>query len=292
MEENITETSSQTDETIEETVSDTDTPVNENTDNVEDPAVDDTTSSNDVAEDNFLLTFKTKEDAEKSFKSAQTKITEQGNKIKELEKQLNKPTDPVSDVKEEIAKVQQKIGEEYNDRLRGLGVKYANFIPNDTEIRTVDDIINNLPPADASKFTMEFLNLQNEYNNKLKQDVNNIYKNANSKFEEIKAKDKEKYKDNELIFNAWYNPPQTIEGVAELFETVKKQAIESYIKEQAAQQEDSTHKDKLNTAAASSTKKYGADHIFTRQELSNMSAEDFAKNEKIIDQQIAKGLVK
>ena len=253
-----------------------------------------TNENNDAGEEkNYLGTFKTREDAENGFKSAQAKITEQGNKIKELEAQINKADAPqLPDVNKEVATVQQKINTEYAERLRGLGVKYSSFLPDDIDINTIDDIVANLPPTDAARFTAEFKDIQAEYNNKLNQEIDGVYKTANAKFEEIKAADKEKFKDNDVVFNAWYNPPKTIDEVAELVANVKKQAIEEYIKEQAANTEDKNHKNRLNGVGGNSQTRYGEGHIFTRQEIDKMSSAEFAKLERIISEQVAKGLVK
>ena len=288
------------DETIGEngTVTDDPNPDENNTgaDKSQDTTFKDPTSINEGGgageEQNYLGTFKTREDAENGFKSAQAKITEQGNKIKELEAQINKADAPqLPDVNKEIATVQQKVNAEYTERLQGLGVKYSSYLPDDIEVNTIDDIVANLPPTAAARFTAEFKDIQAEYNNKLKEGVDGVYKTANEKFEEIKAADKEKFKDNDVVFNAWYNPPKTIDEVAELVETVKKRAIEEYIKEQAANTEDKDHKNRLSGVGGNSKNKYGEGHIFTRQEINDMSQAEFSKNERIISEQVAKGLV-
>lgn len=283
-----------TDETIEETVNEDGSPA-DNTDNEQDPAVDDPTSENvqdDEENENFLGTFKTKEDADKGFKSAQAKITEQANRIKELESKLNPDTSQqLPDVDKAIADIKTRVNAEYSERLRGLGVKYSSYMPEDAVINTIDDIVRNLPPLDVAKFVNELNAIQNDCNGKLQKEIELAQKNAVEKFEAIKTADKERYKDNETVFNAWYNPPQTIEEVALLIESVKKQAIEDYIKEQSAKQEDNTHKNKLSTTANTANKKFNEGHIFTRKEIANMSTKEFLKYEKMIDAQIAKGLV-
>lgn len=286
----------ETEETIEETDQGTDAPDDENADNVDDPTVDDPTSEkgdNDGAEDeNFFGTFKTKEDADKGFKSAQAKITEQANRIKELEalqKKADAPTVP--NVDQEVKNVTAKVNAEFGERLRGLGVKYSSYIPNDVQINTIDDIVANLPPQDASKFTAELIAIQNDCNGKLQKEINSVHENAKAKYEEIKNADKERYKDNEIVFNAWYNPPETIEGVAELVENVRKQAIEDYIKEQTAKKEDEQHKSKLSTNVNSSSKKFNEGHIFTRAEIGKMKPSEFAKWEAEISRQVAEGLI-
>lgn len=282
------------DETIEETVTGDDVPEDDE-DNTEDPTVDDPTSDSEDdegQEENFLGNFKTKEDADKGFKSAQQKITEQANEIKELKAKINgSDNNSIPDLNVEVEKVRQVVFSEYNNRLRGLGVKYSSYIPNDVAINSIEDIVANLPPIDAARFMNEFNAIQNECNHKLNKNVEEVKKNITAKYEEIKAADKERYKDNELVFNAWYNPPETIEGVAELVENVRKKAIEDYIKEQAAKQEDDKHKKKLSTTANTSNKKFNDGHIFTRKEIDKMSNAEFARYEAEISRQVAAGLV-
>lgn len=284
------------DETIEEVDETTDDPdLDEEIDDEEDKSEDDDTidptSSDDEEDENFLGTFKTKEDADKGFKDAQAKITTQANEIKELKKQLNmQDTNSLPDVDREIQAVHQKVNHDYAQRLQGLGYKYSSYIPNDAVINTIDDIVANLPPQQASQFTAELLNIQNTCNARLQNEINNVKTNATAKFDEIKAKDKERYKDDMTVFNAWYDPPETIEGVAELVANVRKQAIEDYIREQAAKQEDDAHKKKLVTNANSKAK-FKDDHIFTRAEIAKMSDREFAKYEAKISEQVAAGLV-
>lgn len=283
-----------TEETIEETVNEDGSPA-DNADNEQDPAVDDPTSENvqdDEETENFLGTFKTKEDADKGFKSAQAKITEQANRIKELESKLNPDTSQqLPDVDKAIADIKTRVNAEYGERLRGLGIKYSSYMPEDAVINTIDDIVRNLPPLDAAKFVNELNAIQSDCNGKLQKEIEFAQKDAVEKFEAIKTADKERYKDNEAVFNAWYNPPQTIEEVALLVENVKKQAIEDYIKEQSAKREDNNHKSKLSTTANSANKKFNDGHIFTRSEIAKMSDAEFAKHESEISRQVAEGLV-
>lgn len=283
------------DETIEEVDETTEDPEvdedDDNSDKSEGGNANDPTSSEDEENENFLGTFKTKEEADKGFKEAQAKITAQGNRIKELEKQLNiNNTNSLPDVDREIQAVHQRVNQDYAQRLQGLGYKYSSYIPNDAVINTVDDIVENLPPQQASQFTAELLTIQNNCNVRLQNEVNKVKTNATAKFEELKAKDKERYKDDMAVFNAWYDPPENIEGVAALVTNVRKQAIENYIKEQAAKQEDDAHKKKLVTNVNSKAK-FKDDHIFTRAEIAKMSDREFAKYEGKISEQVAAGLV-
>lgn len=286
-------------ETIEEVVNLDDTPANseEGADKVDSDNTDDTTSQYSEDEDeNFLGTFKTKEDADKGFKDAQAKITEQGNRIKELEKELNKQgmdiLNPANvEKRAEVAKSQ--VFAEYKERLHGLGYKYGAYLPNDAEINNEMDIVRNLPSEQAALFVAEMMNIQNECSSKLKNQINGIYAEATKIYDEAKAKDKERFnngKTGEMIYNAWYNPPETIDEVAKLFDDYKALVIEDYIKEQAAKQEDDLHKKKLSTNANTKAK-FKSDHIFTREEIGKMTTEEFAKYEDIIDKQVAAGLI-
>lgn len=293
------EITSTPDETIEEDVNLEDTPAdNKNeADKVNSDSSDDTTSKDGNEDDeNFLGTFKTKEEADKGFKAAQAKITEQGNIIKELKSKLNiKEQNALPDVNNEIEQVKQKVNNIYNEQMKGLGYKYSSYIPNDVPITQINDIIDNLPPQQAAQFTAELMQIQNECTNYLNSEIGNIHKNANAKYEELKAKDKERYnngKTGEMIFNAWYNPPNSIDEVAKLFEDYKSLVIEDYIREQAEKQEDDLHKKKLSTNATNSKVKFNNDHIFTREEIGKMSPDEFAKYDAVISKQVAAGLIK
>ncbi|MCD7740436.1 MAG: hypothetical protein LUH11_03710 [Candidatus Gastranaerophilales bacterium] len=273
---------------------------NSDVNKVTDENSDNTTSKEDVIDDNdktnsefYLGTYKTKEAAEAGLKSAQAKITEQGNKIKELENKLNiNDVNSIPDINKQIANVRQKVNSEYGEMLKGLGYKYSSYLPQDIEYQNINDIVANLPPVQASQFTAEFMNIQNQCNNRINTEIQNVYKNFNQKYQEIKANDKERFKNNEIAFNAWYNPPKTIDEVAQLIETVQKQAIENYIKEQAAKKEDETHKNKLSTTANTNNKNFTAEHIFTRNEIAKLSDKEFAKYEAQISAQVAAGLIK
>lgn len=270
---------------------------NSETDKSKETPSNEPTSQNDVnnttaTEQNYLGTFKTREEAENGFKSAQAKITEQGNKIKELEAKMQKADAPqLPDVNKEVAAVQEKINSEYSERLKGLGVKYSSYLPDEVEVNTIDDIVANLPSQVAAKFMSEFKDIQAEYNGKLNKSIGDVYQNANAKFEELKALDKEKYKDNEVVFNAWYNPPKTIEELSKLVADVQKQAIENYVKEQAAKTEDADHKKRIENGGSGSGGNFGKDHIFTRTEIDKMSDAEFLKHQTEISRQVAAGLV-
>lgn len=287
-------------ETIEETNTPDETPAdNEDTaDKADTELVDDPTSGDEDEEnENYLGTFKTREDAVKGFKDAQSKITEQGNRIKELETKLNKQeTNSMTPefVEKRVQVVKQQTISEYNQRLEALGYKYGAYLNADAQINNEMDIIKNLPPEQSAMFVMELMNIQKDCQAKMQNRANAIYGEAHKAFEELKSKDKERYnngKTGEMIFNAWYNPPQTIDDVAKLFEDYKALVIEDYIKEQAARKEDEKHKVKLNTNASGKSK-FSTDHIFTSAEIGKMSNEEFAKYENVISQQVAAGLVK
>ncbi len=194
------------------------------------------------------------------------------------------------DVNKEIQTARQNLFNEYNKQIQGLGYKYGSFVPADAQINNVNDIVQYLPSVEASEFTREFMAIQNEFNSKMQSKIGEIQQSANAKFEEIKAQDKEKYKDDPTVFEAWYNSPETIDEVAELIANVRKQAVDDYIKKQAAEQEDQNHKSKLEGNSTNS-RSFGKEHIFTRKEIDRMDMITFAKNEAAISRQVAAGLV-
>ncbi len=84
--------------------------------------------------------------------------------------------------------------------------------------------------------------------------------------------------------------------IAKLVENLENDAIENYLKKSAHEKslndENYTAKSKLTAYAqnAPSNSKYS--RIFTREDIGNMSGEEFAKNEKLIMEQVKQGLIK
>ena len=87
-----------------------------------------------------------------------------------------------------------------------------------------------------------------------------------------------------------------ISKIAEMVEIVENAAIENYLKQSA---HDKTLNDE-NIAAKSKLTSYAQDAIydannnkvFTREDIGKMSGDEFVKNEKLIMEQVKKGLIK
>ena len=87
-----------------------------------------------------------------------------------------------------------------------------------------------------------------------------------------------------------------ISKIADMVELIEKTAIENYLKQSA---HDKTLNDE-NIAAKSKLTSYAQDavydannnRVFTREDIGRMSGDEFAKNEKLIMEQVRQGLIK
>ena len=86
-----------------------------------------------------------------------------------------------------------------------------------------------------------------------------------------------------------------ISKIAEMVEIIEKTAVENYLKQSAHDKtlndENNTAKSKL-TSYAQNASYDGNNRVFTREDIGKMSGEEFAKNEKLILEQVKQGLIK
>lgn len=84
--------------------------------------------------------------------------------------------------------------------------------------------------------------------------------------------------------------------IAQLVENLEKSAVEGYLKkseyEKSLNDENALAKSKLTAYAQNSNSDGNYSKIFTREEIGNMSGEEFARNEKAIMQQLKQGMIK
>ena len=84
--------------------------------------------------------------------------------------------------------------------------------------------------------------------------------------------------------------------IASLVEGLENSAVEKYLKKSAHDKslndENELAKSKLTAYAQNSSANSKNNRIFTREEIGKMSGEEFAKNEKIIMDQVKQGLIK
>lgn len=87
-----------------------------------------------------------------------------------------------------------------------------------------------------------------------------------------------------------------ISKIAELIEGLEKSAVDGYLKQSAHDKslndENYTAKSKLTSYAQNAPTGSDIGRIFTREDIGNMSGEEFAKNEKIIMEQVKQGLIR
>ena len=84
--------------------------------------------------------------------------------------------------------------------------------------------------------------------------------------------------------------------IASLVEALENSAIDKYLKKSAHDKslndENELAKRKLTAYAQNSPANSKNNRIFTREEIGKMSGEEFAKNEKLIMDQVKQGLIK
>ncbi|MBQ8460538.1 hypothetical protein IJ541_10620 [bacterium] len=87
-----------------------------------------------------------------------------------------------------------------------------------------------------------------------------------------------------------------IDKIAKLVEVIENSAVENYLKktayEKSLNDENTIAKSKLTAYAQNAPSDNKMDRIFTREEIGNMSGDEFAKNEKMIMAQLKQGLIK
>lgn len=84
--------------------------------------------------------------------------------------------------------------------------------------------------------------------------------------------------------------------IAQLVEGLEKSAVDRYLKkseyEKSLNDENTLAKSKLTAYAQNSAPKSEINRIYTREDIGNMSGEEFTKNEKAIMEQVKLGLIK
>lgn len=84
--------------------------------------------------------------------------------------------------------------------------------------------------------------------------------------------------------------------IAQLVEGLEKSAVDRYLKkseyEKSLNDENTLAKSKLTAYAQNAAPKSEINRIYTREDIGNMSGEEFTKNEKAIMEQVKLGLIK
>lgn len=87
-----------------------------------------------------------------------------------------------------------------------------------------------------------------------------------------------------------------ISKIAQLVENLENSAVDGYLKQSAHEKslndENLAAKSKLTSYAQNASQGGNFNRIFTREDIGNMSGEEFAKNEKLIMDQVRQGLIK
>lgn len=84
--------------------------------------------------------------------------------------------------------------------------------------------------------------------------------------------------------------------ISQLMENLENAAVDRYLKKSAYEKslndENSAAKSKLTAYAQNASSDSNANRIFTREDIGNMSGEEFTRNEKLIMEQLRQGLIK
>ena len=84
--------------------------------------------------------------------------------------------------------------------------------------------------------------------------------------------------------------------ISQLIEKLENSAVDKYLKKSAYEKslndENSAAKSKLTAYAQNAQSDSNGNRIFTREDIGNMSGEEFTKNEKLIMEQLRQGLIK
>lgn len=87
-----------------------------------------------------------------------------------------------------------------------------------------------------------------------------------------------------------------ISKIADMVEKLEKTAIESYLKQSAHDKtlndENAAAKSKLTSYVQNAIYDGNNNRVFTREDIGRMSGDEFAKNEKLILEQVKQGLIK
>ena len=87
-----------------------------------------------------------------------------------------------------------------------------------------------------------------------------------------------------------------IRKISALVEKIENSAVDRYLKQKAREktmQEENEHaKQRLTSNAQNSGYSASGNKIFTREQIGKMSSAEFAKNEKLIMEQLRQGLIK
>jgi hypothetical protein len=87
-----------------------------------------------------------------------------------------------------------------------------------------------------------------------------------------------------------------ISKIADMVEKIEKTAVESYLKQSAHDKtlndENAAAKSKLTSYVQNALYNGNNNRVFTREDIGRMSGDEFAKNEKLILEQVKQGLIK
>jgi|GEM_PF-6512508 len=244
--------------------------------------------------------FRSYEDLEIAYKNAQKRLTQVFQKLAEMQKngQAGNNYDQGNQG--------QGVGQDYLNSQKQLLLKYLPYSGN-KNAKSIQEFIEGLPPSIASQFMADLKKLKSAQGQK--NGLNNnredfLKQAAEQAFKEFEQENHEELgKSFKKIAYEFYKSfgqftPEQAKAVLEITDKV----ISAYEAEKAINQnlynENNLAKAKLTSSSAlSSVPSTDGQHIFTREEIKQMmktpaGREKFLKVEKLIFDQMAKGLIK
>lgn len=248
--------------------------------------------------------FKSYEDLEVAYDNAQKKLTQTSQKLAQIEKKSTN-----SELKEKVAQQEPdfKANAEYMEFQKNLLLKYLPYSHNQNAA-SLNDFVAGLPPQLASQFGADLRELRSGFELKEKEAAkqreelqNKAITQALQEFEQHNTGELEKpFKKIAFDFYKSFGQfsPQDASAVLELTDKV----ISAYEAQRTLQQqfsdENNLAKSKLTSSSTlPSSPLTEGQHVFSRAEIQEMmktpaGREKFLKVEKIIFNQMAKGLIK
>jgi len=242
--------------------------------------------------------FKSYEDLETAYDNAQKKLTQTSQKLAQLEKMAESSKSQNSQFNPDA---------EYMQSQKNLLLKYLPY-SRSKNARTLDEFVAGLPPQLASQLGADIRGLKSGYEAKAGE-LAKQKEEAKNQFITKSIQEYEQQKGDELLkpckklaFDFYKSfgqfSPEQANAVLELTEKVINAHETQKALDQQLADENNFAKSKL-TSSASSSSSPGTEgqHVYTRAEIQEMmktpaGREKFLKVEKVIFDQMAKGLIR
>lgn len=248
--------------------------------------------------------FKSYEDLEAAYENAEKKLTQTSQRLAVLEKELTK-----SSGNQQASIQPQNIAKDsaYIDSQKKLLMRYLPYSKN-SNAKTLNDFIAGLPPQMASQLGADLRELKSDFetrtqksNQQAEEEKKQAVVNAINNFEQ-QYKDELEKPTKKIAFDFYksfgeFSPEQASAVLSLTDEIISAYETQQSLSKQLSD-ENNFAKSKLTSSATSSlTNAADSKHVYSRAEINEMiktpaGREKFLKVEKIIFDQMAKGLIK